>query len=73
MKRRLILSNQQLISMLAMLGYDPILVEEVHYRCGPDSTCEPIIVSSLNILLEECIFPAPSIVFITNETKYLLN
>jgi len=60
MQRHLILSNQQLITMLDRLGYQIRIKEEIQYCCGLDSSCEPIVVTTLKIQLPQHFFPSAS-------------
>lgn len=53
MRRHLILSNQQLISLLERLGYEMTLDEEVQYKCYPNHCLEPVVVSTLTVRLKD--------------------
>lgn len=53
MKLHVILTNQQLIALLEHLGYPTTLHEEVQYKCYPDHTCVPVIISTLEVKLRE--------------------
>jgi len=57
MQRHLILSEQQLLSIIELLGYKATVKEEVQYSCNPESFCEPIIVTTIQILLSRRLLP----------------
>lgn len=51
MKRLIILSNQQIVTLLEQLGYEPQIQEEVQFKCSEDHQIEPIIVYTVSFKL----------------------
>lgn len=73
MKRILKLSNQQLLSLLELLGYEPQLEEEVQYKCGPDHSCEPFISYTVHIKLPEKNPVLPAVFFTSPKYPFLIH
>lgn len=73
MKRHLILSNQQLISLLERLGYQMALQEEVQYKCYPDQSIEPVVVSTLKVRLKDSCLSGSPFNCLSEENTFLLN
>jgi hypothetical protein len=71
MTRHVILSNQQLISIIERLGYHTYLKEEMQFRVDTDHSCTPFLVSTLQVKLPDHPFHPPAEAFPMDNKTFL--